>query len=82
MDFMSDSMVGCRRFRTFNVIDDCTRELLAIEIDISQSSRRIIRTLDRIIEDRGKPEAIRADDGPEYTSKDLEIWCREKAIEI
>ena len=82
MDFMSDSMVGCRKFRTFNVIDDCTREVLAIEIDISLSSKRIIRTLDRIIEDRGKPKAIRADNGPEFTSKDLEFWCKDKGVEI
>jgi hypothetical protein len=45
MDFMSDSMVGARRFRTFNLFDDCTREVLAIEIDTSLSSKRIIRTL-------------------------------------
>jgi putative transposase len=82
MDFMSDSMVGCRRFRTFNVIDDCTREVLAIEIDISLSSKRIIRTLDRIIEDRGKPKTIRADNGPEFTSKELEFWCKDKGVEI
>ena len=42
MDFMSDSMVGDRRFRTFNLINDCTREVLAIEIDTSLSSKRII----------------------------------------
>jgi len=50
MDFMSDSMVGSRKFRTFNVIDDCTREALGIEVDTSLSSRRIIRTLERIID--------------------------------
>ena len=55
MDFMSDTMAGNRKFRTFNVIDDCSREVLAIEIDTSLSSKRIIRTLDRVIEQRGKP---------------------------
>jgi putative transposase len=63
MDFMSDSMVGNRKFRTFNVIDDCTREVLAIEVDTSLSSRRIIRTLERVIVDRGTPTAIRTDNG-------------------
>jgi putative transposase len=52
MDFMSDSVVSGRRFRTFNVMDDCSREALAIEIDTSLSSKRVIRTLERIIEDR------------------------------
>jgi len=82
MDFMSDSMVGGRRFRTFNLIDDCTREVLAIEIDTSLSSKRIIRTLERVILDRGKPNIIRTDNGPEFTSKDLELWARDNEIQI
>jgi putative transposase len=82
MDFMSDSMVGNRKFRTFNVIDDCSREALAIEVDTSLSSRRIIRTLERIIDQRGIPEAIRTDNGPEFTSHHFEEWCRERRIDI
>ena len=82
MDFMSDSMVGGRRFRTFNLIDDCTREVLAIEIDTSLSSKRIIRTLERVSLDRGKPNIIRTDNGPEFTSKDLELWARDNEIQI
>lgn len=82
MDFMSDSMVGNRKFRTFNVMDDCSREALAIEIDTSLSSKRIIRTLEQVIEKRGKPETVRTDNGPEFTSKDFELWCREKQITI
>ena len=70
---MSDAIVGNRKFRTFNLIDDCSREVLAIEIDTSLSSKRIIRTLDRVIEQRGKPSILRADNGPEFTSKDLEL---------
>lgn len=50
---MSDIVVSGRRFRTFNVMDDCSREALAIEIDTSLSSQRAIRTLERIIKDRG-----------------------------
>ena len=79
---MSDSMVNKRRFRTFNVIDDCTREALVIEIDTSLSSKRIIRTLERVILDRGKPNIIRTDNGPEFTSKDLELWARDNEIQI
>jgi len=69
---MNGSMVDGRRFRTFSLIDNCTREVLAIEIDTSLSSKRIIRTLERVILDRGKPNIIRTDNGPEFTSKDLE----------
>jgi len=82
MDFMSDSLVGCRKFRTFNVIDDCTREVLAIEIDTSLSSKRVIRTLNRIIEQRGIPKTIRTDNGPEFTSNDFELWCKELGIQL
>lgn len=66
MDFMSDSITGTnRKFRTFNVIDDSTREALAIEVDTSISAQRVIRVLNRIIEREGKALRIRVDNGPE-----------------
>ena len=79
---MSDSLVNGRKFRTLNIIDDCNREVLAIEIDTSLSSKRVIRTLEQVIDWRRKPNVIRVDNGPEYTSKDFEWWCREKGIVI
>jgi len=82
MDFMSDSMVDGRKLRTLNIIDDCNREALAIEVDTSLSSKRVIRVLNKVIEQRGKPKVIRVDNGPEFTSKDLELWARDQQIEI
>ena len=82
MDFMSDTLVNGRKFRTLNIIDDCNREALAIEIDTSLSARRVIRTLERVIDWRGRPQMIRVDNGPEYTSKDFEWWCGEQGIAI
>ncbi len=82
MDFMSDSLISGRKFRTLNVIDDCNREALAIEVDTSLSAKRVIRTLEQVINWRGKPQIIRVDNGPEYTSKDFELWPREKSIAI
>lgn len=82
MDFMSDSLVDGRKIRTLNIIDDCNREVLAIEIDTSLSAKRVIRVLKRIIAWRGKPKVIRVDNGPEFTSKDFELWCREQGIII
>ena len=82
MDFMSDSLVDGRKIRTLNIIDDCNREALAIEIDTSLSAKRVIRVLKRIIARRGKPRVIRVDNGPEFTSKDFELWCREQGIII
>jgi len=82
MDFMSDSLVGGRKFRTLNVIDDCSREVLAIEIDTSLAAKRVIRVLKRVIQWRGKPQVIRVDNGPEYTSKDFELWAKDEGIII
>jgi putative transposase len=77
IDFMSDSMFNGRRFRTFNLIDDCTGGALAIEIDTSLSSKRIIRILERFILERGKLTTIITDNGPDFRSKELEHWAKD-----
>lgn len=82
IDFMHDSLWNGRKFRTFNVIDDFTREVLAIEIDYSLPTARVIRTLSQIIEHRGKPVRLRMDNGPEFISNTFELWCREQGIEL
>jgi len=56
MDFMHDALSDGRMFRTFNVLDDYNREGLGIEVDFSLPALRVIRTLERIIEWRGKPK--------------------------
>lgn len=61
MDFMSDALADGRKIRTFNVIDDYNREGLAIDVDLSLPSARVIRALEQVIEWRGKPAAIRCD---------------------
>ena len=66
MDFMHDQLSDGRSYRLFNVIDDFNREALAIDIDLSLPSERVIRSLDQIIEWRGNPQVIRSDNGPEY----------------
>lgn len=66
MDFMSDSLVSGRRFRTLNIIDDFNGECLAIEIDTSLPSGRVIRTLERLCAQRGYPKCLRTDNGPEF----------------
>jgi putative transposase len=71
MDFMSDTLNEGRSIRTFNVIDDFNREGLWVYVDLSLPSARVIRSLEQIIEWRGKPLAIRCDNGPEYISQTL-----------
>jgi putative transposase len=82
MDFMSDSLIVGRPFRSFNVIDDFNREVLSITLDTSLSSERIIRELSQLIEWRGKPERIRVDNGPEFISQAMARWCTEHTIEL
>lgn len=76
MDFMADKLSNGQKFRTFNVLDDFNREGLGIEVDVSLPSARVIRSLERIIEWRGKPKTIRCDNGPEYISGALYNWAK------
>lgn len=82
LDFVHDSLYVGRRFRTLTVIDEGVREALAIEIDTSLTGERVVRTLDRIIAWRGKPSAIRCDNGPELLSQVFVDWCAQRNIEI
>ncbi len=82
MDFMHDQLEDSRSFRLLNVIDDFNREALGIELDFSLPSERVIRTLSQIIEWRGKPLAIRCDNGPEYISGLLQEWAFRQDIRI
>jgi len=82
MDFMSDSLVDGRRFRLLNIIDDYNRESLWIEIDTSLPALRVIRVLERLVEMRGKPMRIRVDNGPEFMSDRLQLWCEERNIQL
>lgn len=80
MDFMNDALLSGRKFRTLNLMDDYNREVLGIEIDTSLPAERVIRTLDQITHWRGMPSRIRVDNGPEFISSKLELWCEERGI--
>jgi putative transposase len=82
IDFMSDALVDGRKFRVLNVIDDFNRESLAIEVDTSLPSRRVIRVLEKIVARRGKPTCIRTDNGPEFISHLLKEWCEANGIRL
>ena len=82
MDFMADRLGDGRAFRLLNVLDDFNREGLGIEVDFSLPTERVIRSLDRIIEWRGKPGTIRVDNGPEYISEKLMKWAEKQGVAI
>lgn len=82
MDFMTDSLLSGRKFRTLNLMDDYNREALAIEVDISLPAERVIRVLEQVTEWRGRPARIRVDNGPEFISTALGLWCEGNGINL
>jgi len=82
VDFMSETLYGGRRFRTFNVLDVGVRERLAIEIDTSLPAERVIRVLEQVVSWWGQPQAIRLDHGPEFLADRFITWCAERGIQL
>ena len=80
MDFMNDSLVSGRRFRTLNIIDDFNRECLSIEIDTSLPSERVIRVLERVCAQRGYPRRLRTDNGPEFLAAKIDEWAGQHGV--
>ncbi len=82
MDFMSDELYDGRRIKLLTLVDNFTRESLAIEVDQSLSGRRVVEVLMDVAMKRGLPAKIRVDNGPEFTSKLLEQWAYLNGVEL
>ncbi len=82
MDFMHDTLENGRKFRTLNIIDDYNREVLTIEIQLGISSRIVTEVLTELLRERGRPEWIRVDNGPEFISSTLNDWCHSHGIKL
>ena len=77
MDFIVDGLATGRMVRILSVVDAYTRECLALEADTSLGSGRVTRVLERLIEERGRPDNVRSDNGPEFTSRRMIGWCED-----
>jgi putative transposase len=75
MDFTADTLADGRNFRTLNIVDDFTRECLAIEVDRSLPGLRVARVLERLAVTVGLPRAIVVDNGPEFAGRTLDAWA-------
>jgi putative transposase len=82
IDFVSDCVSTGRVIRMLTVVDDCTRECPAIEVDTSLGGLRVRRVLDRIASERGLPEAIVLDNGPEFRGRALAAWSEERGVRL
>lgn len=80
LDFVSDQLTDGRRFRILTVVDDCTRECLALVADTSLSGVRVARELDRLMIERGKPNMVVSDNGSELTSNAILTWADQSRV--
>jgi putative transposase len=81
-DFACDPLATGRDIRILAIVDAFTRECLTLEVDTSLSSQRVTRALEQAIKQRGLPESIRCDNGPELTSRHFLGWCEERKIQL
>jgi putative transposase len=81
LDFVSDAFTDGRRFRILTVVDDYTRENVALIADTSLSGQRVTRELNKAIAERGAPKTIVSDNGTEFTSMAILKWVQDTGID-
>lgn len=82
MDFLTDALASGRRFRVLTVVDEYTREALALEVDHSLPGQRVRRVLEQMSANRGRPEWIVVDNGPEFSGQVLDQWAFENGVRL
>ena len=80
VDFLSDALAWGRRIRLFTVVDVFTREALGLEVDTSLPGGRVVQVLERLVAERGIPDEIVLDNGPELAGKALDQWAYERGV--
>ena len=80
MDFMSDGLADGRRLRCLTIVDDCTRECVAIEVDTSITGSRVKAVLERLADLRGLPRSITVDHGPEFEGQVMDAWAYQRGV--
>ena len=82
LDFLSDTLSSGRTFRCLTVLDEFTREALAIEVGHSIPAARVIEVLERLRSERGLPDVVITDNGSEFTSRAFDAWAYARGIKI
>jgi len=82
MDFTHDSLASGRKFRTLNLMDGYTRESPRLEVDTSLPGLRVVRVLEEVARQRGYPQAVQVDNGPEFISRVVDQWAFEHRVEL
>jgi putative transposase len=82
VEFTSDMLCSGTRFRTLNVLDEGDREAHEVEVALSLPGTSVTQVPDQLIALRGAPSALRCDNGPEFVSIELTIWCRRRGVRL
>jgi putative transposase len=82
LDFTEDGLANGRKFRTANLKDDCTRECPAILVDFSLPGQRVVGMLEDVARERGYPDMLVVDNGPELRGRDLDRWAYEHGVRL
>lgn len=82
MDFMSDQIYDGRRLRLLTIVDNHTRESLAIHTGQRIRGSAVVEVLQRVVAEHGRPGTIRVDNGPEFISKDVDLWAYWNQVQL
>jgi putative transposase len=82
MDYVADALIDGRKLRALTIVDDFTRECLAIEVDTSLPASRVVAVLERLRDLRGLPSSITVDHGPEFGGRVLDAWAYQSGVDL
>ena len=82
MDFMADNLADGRKIRLLTIVDNFSRECLALDVAWSFKGTDVAEVLTRVLHERSKPRFIRCDNGPEFVSKALDQWAYWNKVEL
>jgi len=82
MDFVSDELYNGQRIRLLTLVDNFTRESLSIDVNQHLDGQKVAEVLALASLERGRPEKIRVDNGPEFSSKRLDQWAYLNQVEL
>ena len=82
LDFTMDALANGVKFRTVNLKDDCTRQCPAIEVSLSLPGSRVVEMLECVARERGYPDMLVVDNGPELRGRTLDGWAHDHGVQL
>lgn len=82
MDFMHDVLADGTKIRLLTIVDIYSRESVALEVDYGFKAPQVVDVLRRVTADRGKPQRVRCDNGPEFVSLHLDQWAHWNGVQL